>query len=266
MVLLFSLLMTLVSLTCVAQRFGGGRRRPIPDRSSFPTWDNDADFADDVFTFVRIKYTPHYFRGWDADYPDADWNISLRLQQLTSLNVNPDPIVMEFTDPKLTDYPFIFMSAPMSVIFTELEAQALRQYLLNGGFMMVDEFWGTYQWDHFYEQMKRVLPEFEPRELPIDHEIFQIVYPFREFPQCTAIHFWQQGYTYHPVAGTERDHSPHFYGIFDQSDRMMVLLCYNNDLVDGWEREGEDKEFFERFSVRSSYPMGINIITYVMTH
>ena len=131
---------------------------------------------------------------------------------------------------------------------------------------MVDEFWGTEQWDHFYHQMKRVLPEYEARELSLDHEIFHNVYDFKELPQTTAIHFWRQGYTYHPVAGTELDHSPHFYGLFDSQERMMVLLCHNNDLVDGWEREGEDKEFFERFSVRQSYPMGINIITYAMTH
>ncbi len=253
----------------LAQRGGRGGRprgRPLPQRSDFPTWENDTNFDDDIFTFVRIRYTPHYHRGWDADYPDADWNFSLRLQQLTSLKVNPNPLVMELTDPALSDYPFVFLSAPMSVIYTEREAAALRRYLLNGGFMMVDDFWGTYQWDHFYQQMKRVFPEFEPRELPLDHEIFQIVYPFESFPQSTAIHFWQMGYTYHPVPGTERDHDPRFYGIFDRNDRMMVLLCYNNDLVDGWEREGEDKEFFQRFSVRSSYPMGINIVTYAMTH
>lgn len=261
--------MLLASTSAVmAQRFyrGGYGRPPLPDRSEFPMWENDQAFESDVFTFARIRYTPHYFRGWDGDYPDADWNISYRLQQLTSLDVNPNPVVIELTDPTLLDYPFIFIIAPRSVIFTEAEAAALRGYLLNGGFLMVDEFWGTLQWDHFYQQMKRVLPEFEPRELSIDHEIFHNVYDFKEFPQATAIHFWRQGYTYHPVPGTELDHEPHFFGIFDQQDRMMVLLCHNNDLVDGWEREGEDREFFERFSVRQSYPMGVNIITYAMTH
>lgn len=267
-VLLALLLLTSAVGVGIAQRFDRGRfrRRPIPDRSEFPTWENNPKFKHDVFTFARIRYTPHYFRGWDGDYPDADWNISYRLQELTSLNVNPNPVVLELTDPALFDYPFIFIIAPRSVIFTEAEAAALRQYLLNGGFLMVDEFWGTLQWDHFYHQIKRVLPEYEPRELSIDHEIFHNVYDFKKMPQTTAIHFWRQGYSYHPVAGTEHDHQPHFYGIFDSSDRMMVLLCHNNDLVDGWEREGEDEEFFQRFSVRQSYPMGINIITYAMTH
>ncbi len=262
------LLMLVGTSVVMAQRFyrGGYRQAPVPDRSEFPMWENDREFDADVFTFARIRYVPHYFRGWDGDYPDADWNISYRLQQLTSLDVNPNPAVLELTDPDLLDYPFIFIIAPRSVIFTEAEADALRGYLLNGGFLMVDEFWGTLQWDHFYEQIKRVLPEYEPRELTIDHEIFHNVYDFKTLPQATAIHFWRQGYTYHPVPGTELDHEPHFFGIFDEQDRMMVLLCHNNDLVDGWEREGEDREFFERFSVRQSYPMGVNIITYAMTH
>lgn len=95
------------------------------------------------FTFARIRYTPHYFRGWDGDFPEADWNISYRLQELTSLEVNPNPVVLDLTDPELFDHPFIFIIAPRSVIFTDAEAVALRRYLLNGGFLMVDEFWGT---------------------------------------------------------------------------------------------------------------------------
>ncbi len=246
---------------------GRGRNfRPFPSRSEFPTWTNPENFEKDVFTFARIRYTPHYHRGWDADYPDADWNLSWRLQQLTSLRVNPESVVIELTDPKLQDYPFLFLSAPYSVRFTDDEIVALRRHLLNGGFMMVDEFWGTIQWDYFCDQLTRLFPEFKPRPLSIDHEIFHMVYDFKEFPQATAIHFWQQGFSYHPVPGTETDHEPHFFGLFDKSDRMMILLCHNNDLCDGWEREGEDKEFFERFSVRNSFPMGINIITYAMTH
>ena len=133
--------------------------------------------------------------------------------------------------------------------------------------MMVDEFWGTIQKKHFFAQMKRVFPEFEPREISLDHELFHIVYDFDKFPQATAIHFWQRyGITYHPVEGTEQDHEPHFFGLFDRNDRMMVLLCHNNDLCDGWEREGEDKEFFDKFSVKCSFPMGTNIVTYAMTH
>ena len=243
-----------------------GRSRAYPDRNDFPVWNNERGFEEDVFTFARVRYTPHYFRGWDGDYPEADLNISYRLQELTSLKVNPNPVVLDLTDPELPNFPFLFLIAPRSVIFKEAEAEALGSYLRNGGFLMVDEFWGPEQWDHFYIQMKRVLPEYEPRELSLDHEIFHNVYDFKVKPQVVAIHFWRQGYRYHPVPGIEQDPDPHFYGIFDNRGRMMVLLCHNNDLVDGWEREGEDEGFFRQFSERYSYPMGINIITYALTH
>jgi hypothetical protein len=270
-----------LSLIAEAQRrsgFGGGFRGgygwsdavPVFDRSEFPNWEVDLSAGQDMFTFVRVKYahSPNESgRSWHADYPDADFYFSWRLQQLTSLQVNPNPMVLELTDPRLNDYPFLFLSAPQSVNFTEEEVKALRRYLLNGGFMMCDEFFGTLQWALFYPQLKRLFPEFEPSELPLSHEIFHNVYNLERFPQVTAIHFWQrQRITYHPVRGTEIDHAPHFFGIRDSAGRMMMLICHNNDIQDGWEREGEDREFFERFSVQQSYPMGINIITYALTH
>ncbi len=261
-----------------AQRFGGrgfgGRRRLDPtrfDRSEFPMWKVDESFAEDVFTFVRIKTAPTWNRSsnrdWRADYPDADFYFSWRLHQLTSMEVNPNPIVLELTDPKLLDHPFVFLAAPQSVDFTEQEATALRKYLLNGGFMMCDEFFGTIQWNLFHRQLKKVFPEFEPIELKLSHEIFHNVYDFDYFPQITAIHFWQRwGITYHPVAGTEIDNKPHFFGLHDKGGRMMMLICHNNDIQDGWEREAEDKDFFDLFSVKQSYPIGINIVTYALTH
>ncbi len=93
-----------------------------------------------------------------TDWPDSDLNFSFRLQQLTSLKVNPDPISLQLTDPKLFDYPFLYMIEPGGSNFSEEEVVALRRYLLNGGFMMVDDFWGDYQWENFYEQIKRVFP------------------------------------------------------------------------------------------------------------
>ena len=106
--------------------------------------------------------------GWSTDYPDSDFNFSYRLQQLTSLKVNPDPIILRLTDDELFDYPFIYMIEPGALVFDEQEVAALRKYLLNGGFLMVDDFWGDYEYQNFYEQIKRVFPEpqREPQELP----------------------------------------------------------------------------------------------------
>jgi hypothetical protein len=207
--------------------------------------------------------------GWSTDYPDSDLNFSFRLQQLTSLKVNPVPISLRLTDDRLFDYPFLYMIEPGRLLFSEEEVKALRHYLLSGGFLMVDDFWGDWQWENFYQQIKRVFPEpeYEPEELPLDHEIFQCVYRLKEKPQVPSIHLW-------PGPGsnvTWEDHGPgsrevHYRGIQDKNERLMVIICHNTDLGDGWEREGEDPNYFLEFSEKKSYPMGINIVTYAMTH
>jgi Domain of unknown function (DUF4159) len=269
-------------------------------RKGVPTWSNDERFQHDVFTFVRVQYNSGGGRGmmfqqpfggmgpmgfqrrgggrgwgggggwggrWDTDFPDSDLNFSFRLQQLTSLKVNPNPIYLQLTDPELFNYPFLYMIEPGRLSFSPDEVTALRKYLLNGGFMMVDDFWGDRQWQNFYEQIKLVFPEREPEELKLDHEIFHNVYQLKEKPQVPSIHSW-------PGPGsniTWEDHGSgsetvHYRGIFDDKGRMMVIICHNTDLGDGWEREGEDVDYFHEFSEKKSYPMGINIVTYAMTH
>jgi hypothetical protein len=246
-------------------------------------WENEAGFQDDVFTFVRVRYGSGWggrrrWRGggWATDYPDSDYNFSFRLQQLTSFKVNPNPIILELTDDNLFDYPFIYMIEPGALVFTEEEVTALRKYLLNGGFLMVDDFWGDYQYQNFYEQIKRVFPERErePQELPITHEIFQCVYRLKEKPQVPSINVaeWgrEEGITWEPRHGGDC-RTVHFQGIFDgagdiDNDRMMAIICHNTDLGDGWEREGESEWYFHEFAENKSYPMGINIVTYAMTH
>ena len=158
------------------------------------------------------------------------------------------------------------MIEPGALLFDDQEVVALRRYLLNGGFLMVDDFWGAYQWANFYQQIKRVFPDREPEELKLDHEIFRCVYRLKEKPQVPSIHSWQWS-----GGLTWEDHGPgseivHYRGIFDDKGRMMAIICHNTDLGDGWEREGEDADYFHEFSEKKSYPMGINIVTYAMTH
>jgi hypothetical protein len=273
------------------QRFGGRSRTPpgvMPDdRAGVPNWHVDEQFKNDVFTFVRIEYDSFGGGGgrrggggfggfggrggwarWATDFPDSDLNFSFRLQQLTSLKVNPDPIHMRVTDERLPDYPFIYIIEPGNLSFSEDECIALRRYLLNGGFLMVDDFWGEYALQNFLMQMKRVFPEpqYEPTELPLDHLIFRCVYHLKEKPQVPSIHTWQwnQGITW-------EDHGPgsetvHYLGIEDDKHRLMAIICHNTDLGDGWEREGESEEYFHEFAEKKSYPMGINIVTYAMSH
>lgn len=261
----------------IQRGFGGGyrgsrgRRRPVPSRDEFPTWDVGAGFEQDVFTFVRIQYDSSgpfgWWDRWDNDYPDGDWNFSYRLQELTSLAVAPESKALRLSDPELFDHPFIYLAGVQTIVFDERERTALRRYLLNGGFMMMDDFWAPNGWAHVYREMRGVFPDREPTELTLDHEIFHNVYDLKKLPQVVDIQTWSDGYAFEHWHGhSGGDEAPHFWAYFDDEGRMVALLCHNNDLGDGWEREGENPEYFRRFSEKWSYPMGINIVTYAMTH
>jgi hypothetical protein len=277
----------------LAQPFGPFQRQrrsrgtaTIPeDRAGIPNWNVDERFKSDVFTFVRIQYDSFGggggrrggrgfgYGGWDrwlTDFPDSDLNFSYRLQQLTSIKVNPVPIIRKLTDGDLADYPFVYIIEPGALSFSDEEAAALKHYLLNGGFLMVDDFWGDFELDNFLGQMKRVFPEpqYEPKELRIDHPIFQCVYRLKEKPQVPSIHSWEgpgSNVTWEGGHGGNTQ-TVHYLGISDDKDRLMAIICHNTDLGDGWEREGENEDYFHEFSEKKSYPMGINIVTYAMTH
>jgi len=237
------------------------------DRNGVPDWQVDPDFKDDVFTFVRIRYNSHWRHGaWRTDFPDSDLNFSYRLQQLTSMKVDPNGVVLELTDPELFDYPFIYMLEVGGLEFTDEEIKALRRYLTNGGFLMVDDFWGEDEWDNFYHEIKRVFPDREPIELPLDHPIFHCVYQLNEKPQIPSIGAAQWGRTNGITWEREDAKEVHYKGLFDDSGRMMAIICHNTDLGDGWEREGEDPWYFSEFSEKKAYPLGINIVFYAMTH
>jgi hypothetical protein len=277
--LLTSLILCALTLPLEAQRFRGERRAPDP-RGGAPDWQINPQFKHDVFTFVRIQYDSDWSRSrrgwgggerWDTDHPDADLNFSFRLQQLTSLQVDPQGKVLRLTDPTLFDYPFIYIVEPGALAFSEAEVQALRRYLLSGGFLMVDDFWGEREYANFYMEIKRVLPDREPRELPLDHTIFDCVFRLTEKPQIPNVGLGTQSrWPGHPNFGItwERDDArePHYRALEDDQGRIMVLICHNTDLGDGWEREGENEIYFREFSEKWAYPLGINIIFYAMTH
>ncbi len=255
---------------------GGGGYQDRGSRAGVPMWDHDKNFDHDAFRFARVIYRSdggRYGRGrgggWDTDYPDADLNFSLRLRQLTSIKVNPDPIQLELTDPRIFDYPFLYMIEVGRMSLSEVEIAAMRKYCLNGGFIMVDDFWGDGALLNMRHYAKLAFPEREPEEVPLDHQIFQCVYPLEEKPQIPSIHSWQGpgGDTYewgHDYG--QFGSAPHYMAIYDDARRIMMFICHNTDLGDGWEREGENADYFQEVAVKKSYPLGINIVTYAMTH
>ena len=260
--------------TVLAQR-GRGSRRVALDQSPPVAMPIDPQFRADVFTFVRIQYdsasTWNGYQKWTIDHPDAEWNLSSRLQQVTSMKVDPAGRVLQLTDPTLSDYPFIYIVEPGDLYFSEDEVKALRRYLLSGGFLMVDDFWGEREWENFYLELKRVFPEREPKELALEHPIFHCVFDLKEKPQIPNVGLGTQsqfpGHPYYGVTWERSDaRTPHFKALYDDLGRMMAIICHNTDLGDGWEREGDNELYFREFSEKKAYPLGINILFYAMTH
>jgi hypothetical protein len=227
-----------------------------------PGWENAPGFRADVFTFARLRYDaaprPLGARrgGWTADLPDADLNLSYRLLQLTSLRVDPDCRLVRATDPDFFHYPFLFASAPGAMGLTEEEIVALRNYLLNGGFLLMTDFWGDADLAHVERLFQKILPGHRFEELSIEHPLYRSVVHIREKAQVPNIHVGLK------IPNTQIHHRV----IFDRQGRLMVMGLHNSDDSDGWEREGENHEYFELYSEKIAYPLAITIIFNIMSH
>ncbi len=254
--------------------FGGGQiyvdagvttAREIGTRSvGTPEWTNPVGYEKDVFTFARLRYdSPGRSMpagrgrgGWTTDLPDADLNLSYRLQQMTAIKVDPNARIVHATDAELADYPFIFASAPGSLALTDDEIVALRAYLTNGGFMLMTDSWGDADANNVSRIFDKILPGRRFVELPIEHPLYRAVFNITEKAQVANIRIGMK------IPGTRIEHRV----IFDDKGRIMAMSLHNSDDSDGWEREGEDHEYFEKYSEKIAYPLAINILLYQMTH
>ncbi|MEX2579364.1 MAG: DUF4159 domain-containing protein [Verrucomicrobiales bacterium] len=238
----------------------------------FPDWQVNRELPNDVFTFARLRYNSGTWMGrrakWMIDYPDSELNFSYRLQQLTSLEVDPKGVIVDIDAEQLRHYPFVYMIEPGDIWITDEEATILREYMLNGGFIMVDDFWGAYEWKNFYRAVKQIFPDRDYVELELDHPIFHLVFDLDMKPQIPAVGMAmmgrEQGITYEwNKPGSE---TPHYRAIMDDDGRICMMICFNTDLGDGWEEEGTDPWYFREFSEKYAYPLGINIVFYALTH
>ena len=148
--------------------------------------------------------------------------------------------------------------------FSPEEVDRLRDYLLKGGFLWVDDFWGSAAWVRWSEQIGRVLPEFAIIDVPPDHSLMHTLYPILKVPQVSSINFWRGSGGATSERGSDSPHAD-LRMIADGHGRIMVLMTHNTDIGDSWEREGEDREFFLRFSP-DGYALGINVALYAMSH
>ena len=263
------LALCVATASLAAQRQWGRLYRAPPRFPTAESFDGSFNFCRGMYTTVRREPGG---QGWWTDYPDADINFSIRLSELTKTRVSkargdePNHLVVKLTDDALFQCPYLHMEDVGTLQFSDDEVVRLREYLLKGGFLWVDDFWGTLAWDQWVSEIHRVLPadDFPIRDLPRDHPFWRAMFLIDRLPQIPSINSWMGNGGETSERGWESA-EPHIRGISDGHGRLMVLMTHNTDISDAWEREGEDPRYFYLFSP-DGYAVGINVIVYAMTH
>ena len=195
---------------------------------------------------------------WAIDFPEADEHFLVALRRLTVIDASNDHNAIAIEDPKLRDYPFLYILEVGSLSLSDRQASALRDYLLAGGFMVVDDFWGSWAWENFEYQMALVFPDRSIVEVPMDHPVFHAFYDIEEIIQVPNVH---------QTTGPTWEYDgkvPHARGIFDDKGRLMVLINWNTDLGDAWEW-ADNPGYPLRYSTYA-FEIGINFVIYGMSH
>jgi Domain of unknown function (DUF4159) len=220
------------------------------------------------FQFVRLAYSDNpsmSFRGgfgrgsWTTDAPEAEEHFLQGMHRLTRVNASSTSKGLRVLDPELFDYPFLYAVEVGRWYLSEEEAAQLREYLLRGGFLMVDDFHGSLQWEGFMESMRRVFPDREVIEIPEGHEVLHALYDLDQRVQIPGIFALMNGQTY------EQDGvDPHWRGLFDDTGRLMVAINFNMDMGDAWEHA--DTPEYPQPMTALAYRFGINYVLYAMSH
>lgn len=239
-----------------------------------PRFARAADF-DGSFQFCRLMYNRVRLHqrglGWGTDYPDAEINFSIRLSELTKTRVSrsdghqPNHFVVRPTDDALFQCPFIIMSDPGSAGFSDEDVAALRTYLLKGGFLWADDYWGPWAWDDFAREIAKVLPpgQYPIQELTPEHPIYKTMFAVARIPQVPSWQYWSEGGDTSEMGSYSAN--AHMAAISDAHGRVMVLMTHNTDISDSWEREGQNPDYFLSFSPEG-YALGLNVAIYAMAY
>ena len=248
---------------------GFSQRAPLASDPSGLLPDDDGGFR-----FCRVWFRNGFTGdgdGWYVDHPRADENLSIRLMELTRAPVThkgegqPAPVVVRLTDPALFRCPFVMMSEPGGSFISPEEAEKLRAYLLKGGFLWVDDFWGTVAWRNWEAQIAKALSptDYPIVDLSVEHPMFRMLFPVTSVPQIPNVGLWRYERRT-SERGADSDEL-HVRGISDRHGRLMVLMTHNTDFGDAYERESDDPSYFRTFSI-TGYAIGVDVLLYAMTH
>lgn len=221
------------------------------------------------FTFARLVYnSPNSPYGrwmgigaWAVDFPEADEHLisGIRDWAGTNLNISPRPEQLPIMDERLFDHPFMYIVEPGYMELSDEEAARLREYVARGGFFFLDDFHGEYEWENVQTQLKRVFPEYEIKDLPLDHPVFHSYLDIGEVVQVPGVASLVRGVTYEKGGVT-----PHYMGVEDKNGRLVVFIARNCDLGDAWEWIN-DPRYPANYGV-IAYRIVVNVILYAMSH
>lgn len=196
--------------------------------------------------------------AWTVDYPQGDRTFASLLERLTELDVRAveQAVNLDAGDDAF-NWPFLISGLVGSWNLTDNQARKLREYLLKGGFLLCDSFYGEYEWEGFMKTLKRVFPSHPVVDLPDDHVIFQTPFDLSDKRQIPT---WQ----YLPLGYREGGDTPHWRGILDDHGRVMVMIAFNNDIADGWQRA--DDPGYPQLEANLAIRLGVNFAIYALTH
>jgi len=265
------LLLAGVSTGLLAMQRGGQSYDEYGAREAFSS--SDIENGKSEYSWSRLRYSTAggggyggygYGRGgnWSRDYPKADRQFLIALKRLTRINARPVEQVVDLDSDgpsSIENFPWVYAVQVQTWTFTEPEAKRLREYLLKGGFLMVDDFHGTTDWEHFMNGMSMVFPDRPIEDLTDKDEIFHVLYDLTDRFQVPGEQYVWTGRTY------EKDgYIPAWRAIKDDRGRVMVAICYDMHLGDAWEW-ADDPRYPEKFA-SLAFRLGINYVMYGMTH
>ncbi len=246
---------------------------PLP-----PDWQEKTEWV-----FARLMYPPAAYSGygfgyrgygrrgggwgdwtqgrssWTTDYPRSDRHFTLAVRRLTRVHSRSVEQPVNLDDGDVFDWPWLYAVEVGHWNLTDPQAKTLREYLLRGGFLMVDDFHGTMEWSIFMESMKRVFPDRPVVDLENSEAIFHTIYDLDGRYQVPGAQFVRSGRTFEQDGFEAR-----WRGVYDERGRLMVAICHNMDLGDAWEW-ADDPQYPEKYSALA-IRIGANYVAYAMTH
>lgn len=235
---------------------------PLQDR-------RQAREAPGEFQFVRLMYQANRYcsngwgrggyQAWQTDWPDAEHHFVKGVGRLTRVEAARDGHLIMPSADDIFDYPWIYAVEVGNWYLSDREAANLREYLLRGGFLMVDDFHGTCEWAAFVASMERVFPDRPIVDIPENDPAFHVIYDLDHRIQIPS-----RQYTYSGVTWEKGGITPHWRGIYDDENRLMVAINFNMDIGDAWEHA--DWPDYPENMTALAYRFGINYLVYAMTH